>query len=219
MRSIKKLLWLLPLIAMLIALVPFAVVADGESEGGEVSEKTNGWTVDADGVQRYYVDGAYLTGVHKIDKYSIEFAENGAYVCIKETHDDIGVLDTNEGAEYKAALQALKDSGKKIYSYHDFNDYVVGNTPNGNVSGNGGGIANKSNFQTVQRYSTFQTVLRGENGKAIQVIGPSQLADKEKNPNDSNHCYASGYPSGHVAGEEIVSEIDEATSDAHNHEH
>ena len=201
MRSIKKLLWLLPLIAMLIALVPFAVIAEGET-----SAVTDGWTIDADGVQRYYVNGSYVTGAYEIGGYTFDFDANGAYKGLYDGHTNVGVLDTNEGEAYKAALAALKGSGKKIYSYHDLNSYVEGATPNGHVSGNGGGLANTSNFQTVQRDTVFQTVKRGD-GKAIHVIASTTA---------TTHSYASGYPKNHVAGEEIVVEMDFMLGEGYN---
>jgi len=215
MNSIKKMLWLLPLIAMLIALVPFAVIADGD---GNTATVDDGWSLDADGVQRYYINGAYVTGVQTIGGFSYKFASDGAYEGLHDAHKNVGVLNTNESEEYRNALKAIVSSKKKVYSYHTFDvggyidsgfktpfpakgallDKEYATKETNNYTNLDGIFKSGGRFQLVQRETIFNAVKRGD-GTAVQVVSSKT---------GTSHSYVNGYISGHKAGEPIVIEMD-----------
>ena len=91
---------------MLLSLLPMAISAD----------TAEGWVLDSDGIERYYTDGAFVTGICKIGEFTYKFADDGSCLGVYDGHTDIGTAGVPNTAEYKQALAAL--GSNKILGYY-----------------------------------------------------------------------------------------------------
>ncbi len=202
-------------LAMLIASVPFAFSADGFS----------GWRVDEDGVERYYQNGEYVTGIYEVNGFPYEFDNNGAYIGVHDAHTGVGKLNVSGSVQYEAALKALGTSN--IIGYYTMDEgesYKSANYTTSNLWGLGAqnpdpskaqvgsniytknsiftSVNGKSYLTEIQRYTSNEIVERAEGDRALYVKGTTTGGS------ESLHTYLSAITQNTNAAEETVIELE-----------
>lgn len=183
MKKLKRVLPLFLIAATLLSIFALSVGA----------ETQNGWSVDEDGVERYYVNGDYVTGVYTIDGFPYKFGEDGGLLGLYDGHFNVGEQNTANTTAYRDALKALVTDGGKIYHYTTFEEgesFLDKNFSTklafgeiyGDVSsqtsksiytkvGDWYSSSSKSNIIVVERYNVFNTVAREDGGSALLLRG------------------------------------------------
>ncbi|MBR2461105.1 MAG: hypothetical protein IKB34_07755, partial [Clostridia bacterium] len=206
MKRLIPLFLVVLMLCSLISLVPFA------------AEKADGWRIDEDGKERYYVDGEYVTGLYTVGNFVYRFNDDGEYVEVWDGHYNVGDNTTANSQAYKNALISLKNSGGTLYGYHTFEDNqlysnvsftneIAVDTEYGDVKAEKNttlyskvdGIFSSDTtrrFQVVHRYTTFKTLARSGGGRMLQIRSSDTTAV---------HNYANMYI-GAPAGAELVIE-------------
>ncbi|MBR2459843.1 MAG: hypothetical protein IKB34_01240, partial [Clostridia bacterium] len=206
MKRLITLFLVVLMLCSLISLVPFA------------AEKADGWHLDEDGKERYYVNGEYVTGLYTVGDFVYRFNDDGEYVEVWDGHYNVGDRNTANSTVYKNALRSLIRDGGTLYGYYTFdsNELYGDNTfkkeisvdkDYGDISAeqntalyskvNGMFTSNaKRRFVVVHRYATFNTQAREDGGRMIHIKTSDTV---------SLHNYANVYI-GAPAGEELVIE-------------
>ena len=186
-----------------------------------VEDLEDGWRVDEDGIERYYVDGEYVTGVYTIGSFQYVFSENdGEYLGVWDGHYNVGDNTLANSIEYESGLRALVRNGGSVYAYYTFDDYELytsaafsseiefgknygSESSQGSTSmySNVTGIfksTSKSYFQVVHRYATSNIASRQGGGRMVHVRGSETKAE---------HTYVNVY-AGAPAGKELIVEAE-----------
>ena len=79
-----------------VSVITLGALADGSG--------TQGWVKDEEGVERYYENGQYVTGVRQIGLHTYVFGEDGAFVGMYDGYSPIGTEGTPETEEFREAL-------------------------------------------------------------------------------------------------------------------
>ncbi len=190
MFKLKRLVPLIMVAAMLFSLATMIPSAS----------TVNGFSVDSDGIERYYVNGSYVKGEYQIGGFTHCFDKiNGAYLGPKDTFTNVGDNTLTLKPAYETALKAIVSSGKKVYAYYTFDDGetftnsglstrpTVGTDLGGYNNANGqtwmytklsGIFSSNSNlrFQIVTRYSIAKLEKRDEGGNALRLTSSSGTA-------------------------------------------
>ena len=181
-----KLKRLIPVIMVAVMLFSLAVMIPSAST-------VNGFSVDPDGVERYYVNGNYVTGEYQIGGFTHCFDKStGAYLGPKDTFTNVGDNTLTLKTAYETGLKSIVSSGKKVYAYYTFDDGETftntGLSTKPTVGTNYGGYTNASGqqhfytklsgiftsnsnlrFQVVTRYSIARLEKRAEGGNALRL--------------------------------------------------
>ncbi len=99
-------------ILLAMFLVILTVVGMSITLFGAESAPSNGWHTDENGIERYYENGAYVTGNKKIGDFTYMFGSDGAYIGMYDNPTAVGVVGVMDTDEYKNAISAL---GSKVY--------------------------------------------------------------------------------------------------------
>lgn len=209
MKKMRRILPLLIIVAAVFSLCAIPLFAEIQQ---------NGWSLDSDGVERYYENGSYVTGMKVIDGFPYYFASNGKYLGAYDGHDPIGDADTANTSGYRDALAAAKCD---IYGYYSFDagelygsaSYVESNLiANDATFGSAdveqtfvylynkaegiGSSTNANKLQLACRNTAFERVDRISGGKAIKVVSSASV---------SSHSYVNVWANA-PAGAELVIE-------------
>lgn len=211
------------ILIVLTVVVPFAITADGFS----------GWRVDGDGVERYYKNGEFVTGVCEINGFPYEFGNDGAYIGLYDSHTGVGKLNVAGSAEYESALKAL--GGSKIIGYYPMDageSYKSANYKESNLWGLGAQnpapsknqvnsniytkndvytATDKGYFTEIQRYTSNEIVERGEGDRALHVVGTTTGGT------ESLHTYVSAITANALVAEETVIDCEFKLDDDFNY--
>ena len=191
MIRFKRLLPIVILAVMLFSLsvaVPFA------------STTADGFVVDSDGVERYYVNGEYVKGDYVIGGFTHSFDETtGAYLGVKDTFKNVGDNTLTLKPAYETALKAIVNGGGTVYAYYTFDDSEVftnaalsskittGQTFGSYTNGSSqsyfysklSGIFSSTGslrLQTVNRYGISRVEAREEGGRALRLTSSTGTA-------------------------------------------
>ena len=184
-KSIRLLLIVLCAVMLVCSLSIFAY-ADGKAV-------KQGWNYDADGKERYYVNGAALTGgPHKIGAFQYMFADDGEYLSMYDGFKNggtAGVMDTDAFKTAVAARNPISaftfDAGTK---YGPSKDSPLSNVPVGGTA-----------FTQVKSGTTQVHFTRTTN--AFGVMRQAEYAIVPKNGSTSNLAFSFGHlPEGVFSG-------------------
>ena len=138
-------------------------------------ETKNGWVTE-DGIERYYADGSYVTGVYKIGVHEYVFAENGECLGPYDGYKNPGSVGVMDSASYTEALTGKNlffketfDVGRE-YTYLSGGKYVtadgVKGTSNITFPKEGAkpylmGVIKKSTFEIVPKNGSTENMAFG----------------------------------------------------------
>ncbi|MBR2460520.1 MAG: hypothetical protein IKB34_04765, partial [Clostridia bacterium] len=187
MKKLIPLFLVVLMLCLLSSLVPFAANAE------------DGWRIDVDGKERYYVDGEYVTGLHTVGDLVYRFDDDGAFVEVWDGHYNVGDNTTANSTAYKNALRSLVSGGGSIYGYYTFEDNelygdtqftkeIVCNKEYGNrnaeqtvtpmyskINGVFDSVSSRR-LSVVNRYATFNTLEREDGGRMLCLRTPDTVS-------------------------------------------
>jgi len=137
-KNLRVLICLLSVLAMVFSM-SFAIFADGKQ----------GWHTDADGKERYYENGNYVTGIHTIGGIPFEFGSDGESLGVYDGYKAPGTTGTMDTSEYTSEV------AKKQVLY--FCDYNAGSSFNGKVAIKG--LVSTSSLQHPNKTRPYQNVV------------------------------------------------------------
>ena len=184
----KKLVRILTVILCLVMLLGSICVFAAEGSQGE-------WRTDADGKERYYVGGNFVTGVYQVGSHPYVFAADGECLGAYDGYTNGGTAGVMDTQTYKDAVAA-----KSPVIYETFD---VGRTLDGNVIPEGGlplapgdslGGSFGNGLQTVRRGAVFGSVVKNGTDLAYTVYHNFEdmnkyLAGYAANDPNSTHTY------------------------------
>ena len=151
----------------------------------------NGFGIDENGNQVYYVNGTPVKGeyvlggfVHCFDK------QTGAYLGPKDSFTNVGDNTLTLSTAYETALKSLVNSGKKVYAYYTFDDGETftnaGLSAKPSVESNYGGYSNAS-VQTYL-YTKLSGIFSSNSTLRFQVVTRYSIARLEKRNTSGNNA-------------------------------
>lgn len=195
MLKLKRLIPVMLVAVMLLSLAVMIPSADTVPDG---------FVTDADGIERYYANGNYVTGAYELGGFTHSFDKaTGEYLGPKDTFTNVGDNTLTLKPAYESALKSLVSGGGKVYAYYTFDDGEIftdtglstrptpGNDYGGYNNSNGQlllytklpGIFSSNGslrFQAVTRYSIARLEKRAEGGNALRLTSSIGTAA---------HCY------------------------------
>ncbi len=156
-------------------------------------EAKNGWVIDQDGVERYYADGSYVTGIHKVGVHEYVFDENGMCLGPYDGYKNPGNTGTMDDTGYSEALAEKNVIFSETFDIGREYSYLSGGKP---VTADGVKGTSNISFPAEGRKPYLMGVIKKSTFEIAPKNGSSEnMAFKYTCATETVDGYTGGYDS------------------------
>jgi len=171
--AVRILVTVLCLATLFCGLSVFA--SDGAAQGE--------WRTDADGKERYYVNGSYVTGNYKVGNHLFTFAADGECLGAYDSYANPGVVGVMDTEQYKAAVDTREKYLNLTFDDPNFNygkitQILRAANREAYDRGNGNLAYTFRHYQDVEKFNEI-SMAEGSNHSYLNMGGFAAFSNKQ----------------------------------------